>query len=436
VQEVSELFQSPRITSSTGRVFFSLPEGQDPRPLRSIEKLFVHVGSFKTPDTLADFKRCCAELPWHEAHQSIVRFLSHARPITFRVTCTRSTKTIGYTSQEAAHAIAVSVCDHLEDDTHQWQVDLREYAVEIYCPLSSIRATVGFALTKTDGTDLAHPTSMSLRQSIAYSLATLADIQASDIVLDPMCGSGSLLVHAQARAQRLNVPIHLVGGDSDSWAVEKAAVNLPGTAREGTAPSLAVWNLCSSQGGFPLRTSTVDVILCDLPFGKRCSSAGANQKLYAMALQEFGRYIHCRVFRVLTMRVRALAVSFNPFLSHSLMPPFLLHSLLVLQAAAKGHWEMRAFNRVENIDPPVTPGQLEVVVANRKQEGDPSPARWDPVRAGSAGQSRRVIWLCEGLARDEEASKAVHQPLPAALPPKGAFPLPGGVGSRWCPAPQ
>jgi 23S rRNA G2445 N2-methylase RlmL len=290
VQEIHELFNLPpeQISASTGRVFFSLPRRQDPRPLRSIEKLFVHVGTVETPKTLQEFQHWCSELPWRQAHQSIVRFLPQGRPIRFRVSCSRSTKKISFTSQQAAHALAVSACEQLEDGVHQWEVDLRDYIVEVYCPLSSINATVGLTLAKTDGTELAHATSMSLRQSIAYSLATLADIRPADVVLDPMCGSGSLLVHAQARAQRLGVPLYLIGGDSDSWAVEKAAINLPSA---GASPSLAIWTLRSIQTGFPLRTSSVDVVICDLPFGKRCSSAGANQKLYAMALQEFGRLL-------------------------------------------------------------------------------------------------------------------------------------------------
>ena len=128
---------------------------------------------------------------------------------------------------------------------------------------------------------------------------------------------------AQARAQRLGLsaPPHLLGGDSDSFAVEKAVTNLPGGAGDDGAPAgasapqystseLAMCNLCSIQGGFPLRTASVDVIICDLPFGKRCSSAQANQKLYAMALQEFGRLLRPGTGRCVLLTAWMLVVCY------------------------------------------------------------------------------------------------------------------------------
>ena len=86
-QEVDELLNinDSSVWTSTGRLWFSLPVGCDPRPLRSVERLFVNVGSFATPPTLDDFQRDCEKLDWRRAHYSVVRFLPAARPIRVRV---------------------------------------------------------------------------------------------------------------------------------------------------------------------------------------------------------------------------------------------------------------------------------------------------------------------------------------------------------------
>ena len=62
----------------------------------------------------------------------------------------------------------------------------------------------------------------SLKPPVAYCLGLLAALAPSDVVLDPACGAGTILVEAVALA-----PSGVVcGGDLDPFALETAQANL------------------------------------------------------------------------------------------------------------------------------------------------------------------------------------------------------------------
>lgn len=53
----------------------------------------------------------------------------------------------------------------------------------------------------------------SLKSNTAYSLAQIAEIKTNAIVLDPMCGSGTILIEAS----NFN-PLKIIGGDVNPFA--------------------------------------------------------------------------------------------------------------------------------------------------------------------------------------------------------------------------
>ncbi|CAI5459495.1 unnamed protein product [Closterium sp. Yama58-4] len=137
----------------------------------------------------------------------------------------------------------------------------------------------------------------SLKPSTAFALLQLADIHPGHIVLDPMCGCGTLPLEA---ADWLKSRVSAFGGDKDTGAVDAAATNniaLRTAAANSIALRTAAANSSTlgmaaangdvarkSQGGhvagcdwlvwdataLPLRTGCVDRVLCDMPFGVRC----------------------------------------------------------------------------------------------------------------------------------------------------------------------
>jgi predicted RNA methylase len=114
----------------------------------------------------------------------------------------------------------------------------------------------------------------SLPVTVAAAMAFLARPRADDVVLDPVCGSGTLLAEfaAYAPAARLH------GFDEDQEAVTTAQRNLSDLAtadvRQGDARSL------------PIAEGSVSVFLANLPFGKQFGVSGDNPALYTNILRE------------------------------------------------------------------------------------------------------------------------------------------------------
>lgn len=117
----------------------------------------------------------------------------------------------------------------------------------------------------------------SLPPTIAAAMAFLANPKASDAILDPVCGTGTLLAEAHAYAPEA----HLWGMDLDRQAVSAARRNLA---------HLPHLNLRAGDGrktGLP--EGSVSLLLANLPFGKQFGSRTENQQLYDELFREMRR---------------------------------------------------------------------------------------------------------------------------------------------------
>ncbi|MGW5188865.1 TRM11 family SAM-dependent methyltransferase [Kribbella sp. NPDC004138] len=111
---------------------------------------------------------------------------------------------------------------------------------------------------------------------VAEVLVRLAKIRPGDRVLDPFCGTGTML-----RAVRRREPCaSVVGTDHDPRALVIAA-------RNGAHGSLAL----AAATALPLAPRTVDRVVANLPFGKQVGSHRANRILYPAALEEIARVL-------------------------------------------------------------------------------------------------------------------------------------------------
>lgn len=152
-----------------------------------------------------------------------------------------------------------------------------------------LRAEIGpLFLTRRFG-ELARM-SASTTPVIAGIMCRLAKLHAGDVVLDPMCGAGTLLVVAAGSANLAAV----IGCDISQRAVRDAAANL---ARRGVAGTV----LRADAGQLPLPAGSVDRVLTNLPFGKRVGSHDNNVELYPRVLRE--------LTRVLTRQGRAVLLT-------------------------------------------------------------------------------------------------------------------------------
>ena len=125
----------------------------------------------------------------------------------------------------------------------------------------------------------------SLRPSLAAALVLLTEPEANDVFLDPMCGSGTILLERFYQG-----PSKLIlGGDLDPRRVEAARMNMPRSRKRRGKRSLEIrqWD----AGNLPLQDASVDKVATNLPFGQQIGTKGALDSLYTAVLSELERVV-------------------------------------------------------------------------------------------------------------------------------------------------
>jgi len=120
----------------------------------------------------------------------------------------------------------------------------------------------------------------SLRPTVAAAMGWLARPTESDIVLDPLCGAGTILIERALLAPSGQV----LGGDISEAAVEIAKRN------SRSARVSAKWQTWDARS-LPLESESVTRIISNLPFGKQIGSHEQNISLYRDLAQEFNRVL-------------------------------------------------------------------------------------------------------------------------------------------------
>ena len=120
----------------------------------------------------------------------------------------------------------------------------------------------------------------SLRPAVAAAMGLLSEPRDDDIVLDPLCGAGTVLIErAQLARYRL-----LLGGDFDRGALEAARTNVGPRYKP---IELVPWDAAA----IPLRDASVTKIVTNLPWGLKSGSHAGNLRLYPALLAEFYRVL-------------------------------------------------------------------------------------------------------------------------------------------------
>ncbi|MGH7948623.1 MAG: TRM11 family SAM-dependent methyltransferase, partial [Candidatus Binataceae bacterium] len=120
----------------------------------------------------------------------------------------------------------------------------------------------------------------SLRPSVAASLAVLSEPRNDDVVLDPFCGTGTVLIERAHLGRYRN----LIGSDRDADAIDAARTNIGVRYKP---IELHSWD----AGALPLGDSTVNAVVTNMPWGVRSGTPGENRKRYARWLDEMNRVL-------------------------------------------------------------------------------------------------------------------------------------------------
>ncbi|XP_013873027.1 THUMP domain-containing protein 2 [Austrofundulus limnaeus] len=141
-----------------------------------------------------------------------------------------------------------------------WKVDLKNPQLEINVSLNDDYYLLGIPLTRSPLANRGYIKTTGLRSTVAWAMASLAQIQPGFSVVDPMCGVGTILIEA---AQEHKDACFL-GVDIDDGQLQKANENIA-FAELGSRVHI----LKASSMALPLPSSSVDAVVCDLPFGRK-----------------------------------------------------------------------------------------------------------------------------------------------------------------------
>jgi 23S rRNA G2445 N2-methylase RlmL len=188
-----------------------------------------------------------------------------------------------YLRRDAGKALARGLAGHFPES---WRPAEENASVEVWLTVNEATAVCALRLSDRSmrhrSWKLEHLPA-SLRPTMAAAMVRLAGAHSGQVVLDPMCGAGTILAEQLVAAERTRQALQVVGGDVESSAVRAASANL---RRLGRA-SLAVWDATR----LPIASSAIDHVVSNPPFGKQLSSPALIRPLYAAMLREYDRVL-------------------------------------------------------------------------------------------------------------------------------------------------
>ncbi|HTI14293.1 MAG TPA: methyltransferase domain-containing protein [Dictyobacter sp.] len=201
------------------------------------------------------------------------------KPRTWRVV-SQMTGTYAFRRIDAGQTIAQALRRGLPHTMRQVEDDAD---VEFWCWLGGGDVLIGVRLSDATMRHRRYKREhlpASLRPTVAAAMGWLAQPTAQDIVLDPLCGAGTILIE-----RALLAPVQQVaGGDIRTEAVAMAKRNA-----QSAHISLDVRQWDARR--LPLEAASVTRIITNLPFGKQIGTHEQNESLYSDVLQEFRRVL-------------------------------------------------------------------------------------------------------------------------------------------------
>lgn len=179
----------------------------------------------------------------------------------------------GQAVSDALRKILPSTMKHVNDNAD----------VEFWLWLSGSEALVGLRLSDATMRHRDYKREhlpASLRPTVAASMAWLSRPTDKDVILDPLCGAGTILIERGLLAAYGR----LLGSDKREMAVAMARSN----AR--AAGVAATWGVGDARA-LSLDDGSVTRILTNLPFGKQIGTHEENSRLYAALSKEFARVL-------------------------------------------------------------------------------------------------------------------------------------------------
>ncbi len=249
--------------------------------LRTVDDVYLDLahweGVFHTRDMLAQFNAWSDHLDVQQAAIDC----RQVRPIPLKPAFSVSVSFIGkrnYTADEVKTAVADSIIF-----THGWTytADDREANLNIRIFVEHEEAYVGVRL----GSHAQHERLYkmverpgALKPTVAAAMLRLVDVQPGQRLLDPCCGSGTILIEAALMGASVQ------GGDNDPEAIKATRENMKDAAVQG---QIEQWD----ARVLPLRDGSNKRIVTNLPWGRQTFVNEELGSFYAQVCSEMERII-------------------------------------------------------------------------------------------------------------------------------------------------
>ncbi len=254
--------------------------------VRTVEDVFVVLGSLGLSGRVSDTK-AVAEAPWWggRLRQALDAWAAvRRRPLVKRLVWRVVVQADDVAwRQYRRQELTLAAERGLLNAGPSWRLTRDEAPLEVW--MWQIGRELRAALRLTDNDDRQHggrevERAAALRPSIAAAMVYLSRPADDDVVLDPMCGTGTLLLEraVSGRYERL------LGGDNDAVAV---AATLANFGPRHQPRDIVRWDARS----LPLADGLATVLLCNLPWGRQVGEKAAMPELYAALVPEFARAV-------------------------------------------------------------------------------------------------------------------------------------------------
>jgi tRNA (guanine6-N2)-methyltransferase len=275
------------IPGRAGIVLFSAPRPDALLRLRTAEDLFAIVGYRRglglERGALDKVRAAAHQAPYvDQALATRARLIPGSRSgrrLSFRVIA-RLSGEHEFRRIDLERAVERGIC---ERGDHRWLPVADEAEVEFWATMLDGELILALRLSDErmrhrDYKAVHRPA--SLRPAVAAALGWLSNPRDDDLVLDPLCGAGTVLIE-RAHLGRYRL---LLGGDRDPEALAAARTNV-GPRYKPIA--LLPWDASE----LPLRDASVTKVVTNLPWGIKSGSHAENRRLYPRILAEFRRVL-------------------------------------------------------------------------------------------------------------------------------------------------
>jgi tRNA (guanine6-N2)-methyltransferase len=279
--------------------------------LRSVDDIYVYAARLTGLDhTRASLARLTAKIVPMDLLPAL-EVCAAVRPIgtapTYRVTASHLGRR-NYSRYDVEGAVATALTGNLPWRFVLNDAEEQEPELDLRVLLEDDWALVGLRLGALPLHRRAYKVASrpgSLKPPVAYCLALLAALTPGEVVLDPACGAGTILIEAAAL-----LPSGVVcGGDLDASALETAQANLQAAGRHAVMIELGVGcdlskvditinaeqpTILLYQGDatdLRLADRTVDAVLSNLPWGKQVTPETDLASLYRGLLAMIARVL-------------------------------------------------------------------------------------------------------------------------------------------------